>query len=72
MYKNLMAEMTRRDVTRHQLADALGITFNTVTNKISGRFEFTLAEARTIKCKFFPDIRFEELFEFEKFHNIAI
>ena len=43
---------TEREVTMQQMADMLGITAGTYSNKEAGKFDFTFAEAKKIS-KFF-------------------
>jgi DNA-binding XRE family transcriptional regulator len=66
MYKNLLAEMIRFGITKHQIADLLGITFNTISTKLKGEYEFTLKEARAIREIFFPQFSYEYLFAYEE------
>jgi DNA-binding XRE family transcriptional regulator len=63
MYRNLEAEMIREGVTRKDLAEALGVRYATVIDKLKGRYSFTLDEAFIIRNKFFPHLSFEYLFE---------
>lgn len=51
LYPNVEAEITRAQVTRAELAAALGITERTLYNKLSGRTALSLSEARII-CAF--------------------
>lgn len=62
MLKNLLAEMIRKDVTRQQIADLLNLSYNTVSTKLNGHYEFSVEEARKIKSVFFPDLTIEYLF----------
>jgi len=45
-----------REMTLEQLADQLGITRQTLDNKISGTSDFTLAEARLLGKIFEKDL----------------
>lgn len=65
MYRNLEAEMAREGIKRKDLAEALGVRYATVIDKLKGRYSFTLDEAFIIRNKFFPHLNFEYLFERE-------
>lgn len=62
IYKNLEVEMTRSDVTKYQIAECIGKTYNTVLQKLNGNYPFTLDEAFKIHQQFFPETNFSELF----------
>jgi hypothetical protein len=62
MYLNLLTEMNRIDVTIEQIADALGLHRNSVSNKINGNTPWTFEEALTIRDKFFPYADIQYLF----------
>ncbi len=63
MYKNLEAEFRRKDITRADVASALGINIATVSNKLNKPGRLKLGEAQAIKSAFFPDLTIEYLFE---------
>ena len=63
MYKNVKAEMSRNDITLEDLAEALGKTVSTVSQKLNGKYPITLNEAKIIKKRLGVDIPLEELFE---------
>lgn len=63
MYRNLLAEMARNDITKKDLADFLGLRYATIVDKTNGKFRFYLDEAFKIKNHFFPDLPIEYLFE---------
>lgn len=63
MYKNVKAEMRRRGIILEDLAEALGLTASTVSQKLNGNYPVTLAEAKTIKARLGVDLPLEELFE---------
>jgi transcriptional regulator with XRE-family HTH domain len=46
MYRNLEAELKRYNITRKQLADALGINVATMSNKLTRYDRLKLCEAR--------------------------
>lgn len=49
MYPNLRAEITRRNLTMAEVADAIGLSVTHFSLKMTGRYGFTLAEAFAIK-----------------------
>ena len=49
MFRNLNAEMTRRGITRQELAKRMGIGYNTLSRKLNGVRSFTLEELNDIK-----------------------
>ena len=63
MLANLVAEMARNKITRYDIAKLLGNTYNTVSLKINGHYEFTVTEAQKIQKTYFPDLTMEYLFE---------
>lgn len=48
MYPNIELEMFKKKVTTRQLAAACGISESAMRNKIKGRSDFKLGEARTV------------------------
>lgn len=66
MFRNLEAELVRRNLSRSDLALAIGKSYGTVSQKMCGRIPFTLNEARKIKEVFFPDCNIEYLFSEEE------
>ena len=65
MYCNLEAELKRKQITREQLADLLGINVATVSRKLNLPNRLKLCEALEIQEKLFPDMDMRELFEFQ-------
>lgn len=49
MFRNLNAEMTRRGLTRQELAKRMGICTNTLSRKLNGLRSFTLEELNEIR-----------------------
>lgn len=66
MYPNLRAEMGRKNVDLSTLAEALGITLQTVSRKFNGKNDWTYHEAVAVKNYLSVDIPLEELFEEEE------
>ena len=63
LYPNLMAELARQGLTIKQLAIMADIRYNTLVQKISGRFEFTFGETLRIKAALGVDTPLEILFQ---------
>lgn len=63
MYPNLEAEIARKNITKTEIADGIDMPRTTFTQKISGKFEFTVAEAKKIKKRYFPEHSIEYLFK---------
>lgn len=62
MYVALLKAMSDKKVTQRSVATYLGIHYNTVCAKISGRRDFTLEEAQKIHSKWFSEMDFTTLF----------
>lgn len=62
MYRNLLAEMVRNNITKKQIAKFLGLRVATICDKMNGKYSFKLDEAFKIKTKFFPQLSIEYLF----------
>lgn len=63
MYKNVKAEFARKGLTLELVAKELGITISTLSQKMNGKYPFTLNEAKAIKNVLEVDIPLEILFE---------
>lgn len=63
MYPNLEAEIARKDITKTEIADGINMPRSTFTQKIGGKFEFTVGEAKRIQKKYFPEYSIEYLFK---------
>ena len=50
MYPNVRAEIERAGLTLGAVAEELGITPSTFSQKMTGKYQFTVAEARQIKA----------------------
>lgn len=61
MFRNLSAELARNRMSIKALAEATGITYDTLKNKMSGVTEFKLAEMVSI-AKVFPGCTMDYLF----------
>ncbi len=62
MYSNVKAELARRDLTIVDLSRMTGIRYQTLADKINGKFPLTLDEAKKIKSSLGVEIPLEELF----------
>lgn len=67
MFRNLLAEMARFNISNDDLCTILDFrSEKTLNNKLTGRTEFTRKEMFLIKQRLFPDLDLEYLFkEFE-------
>ena len=63
MYRNLLAEMVRNNITKKQIAKFLDLRVATICDKMNGKYSFKLDEAFRIKKEFFPQLTIEYLFE---------
>jgi antitoxin component HigA of HigAB toxin-antitoxin module len=63
MYSNVKAELARRNMTVVDLSNMTGIRYQTLVDKINGKYKLTLDEAKKIKEALGVDIAIEELFE---------
>lgn len=59
---NLEAEMTRKRISRRDIAELLGVTYRTIHSKFNGESEWTLSECLKIRDKFFPEMELDYLF----------
>ncbi|CDR65811.1 TPA: helix-turn-helix transcriptional regulator [Staphylococcus aureus] len=66
MLKNFNDIRKDKKVSLVDLADLLGVRYQTVADKINGVSDFKFGEALLIKNKFFPEYEIEYLFEKEK------
>ena len=62
MYSNLNAEMSRREITRAELAKRMNKNPTTISMKLNGKSDISLREAMEIKMVLGVDIPIEELF----------
>ena len=63
MFNRLDALMKQNRVTQAQLAQCTGKTERSIRNKLTGRQDFTVKEARAIRDCFFPEETLDALFE---------
>jgi len=62
MFRNLEAEMVRKGVSKKEMAALIGVSYNTMRNKINGKQKFFYDEACKIREHFFPELSLEYLF----------
>ncbi len=65
MFPNLRAEIARNKITVNQMCDALGISYDTYKNKMSGETDFKLREMLAVQS-LFPECSLEYLFHIEE------
>lgn len=58
-YPNLEAELARRGLNYKDVAEVIGKTLRTSTNKLNGATPFTIAECLAIKDNLMPDIKMD-------------
>ena len=63
MYSNVKAELARRNLTIIDLSNMTGIRYQTLVDKINGKYPMLLDEAQKIKEALGVDIPIEDLFE---------
>ena len=63
MYVNVKAELARRNLSIVDLSEKTGIRYQTLVDKINGKFPLTLEEAKKIKDALDVSLSLEELFE---------
>ncbi len=66
MFPNLRAEMARKNIKPKKLANILGISYDSIINKLNGKTDFTRSEIFKIRDTFFPGLKLEYLFETEE------
>ncbi len=62
MFKNLQKEMKEQHISNRDIARAIGKDERSISNKLSGRTDFTRIEMFTIRDTFFPEMTLEHLF----------
>ncbi len=63
MYLNVKAELARRNLNLVDLSNRTGIRYQTLVDKVNGKYPLTLDEAKTIKSALEVNLPLEELFE---------
>lgn len=52
MYRNLMAEMSRKGISPRDLSTIVGVSYDTMLSKLNGKRDFKLPEMKMIKKQF--------------------
>jgi lambda repressor-like predicted transcriptional regulator len=63
MYSNVKAELARKNESLIDLSKQTGIRYQSLVDKINGKYPITFEEAKKIKSALGLDIPLEELFE---------
>ena len=63
MYSNVKAELARQDMTLVDLSNKTGIRYQTLVDKVNGKYPLTFDEAKKIKAALSVELSLEELFE---------
>lgn len=61
-YNNLEAEMKRKNISRRDIANLLGVTYRTIISKFNGESEWKFSECIKIRDAYFQWMGLEELF----------
>lgn len=62
VYSNLIAEMARKKIRQSDIADKLGNSISSISQKLNGKQRLTFDEAMAIHDEFFPDTDIKYLF----------
>lgn len=62
MYLNVKAELARQNLSVVDLSKKTGIRYQTLVEKLNGKYPLTLDEAKEIKTALGVDLSMEELF----------
>ena len=63
MYLNVKAELARKNLSMVDLSNMTGIRYQTLVDKVNGKFSINVEEAKKIKAALGVDMPLEELFE---------
>ena len=63
VFPTLIAEIAKRGIKKHTIAQQLEISDRTLRKKLLGETSFTWPEVQMICYTFFPDIPIEQLFD---------
>ena len=63
MYRNARAEMVRAGLKLENVAEAMDLTISTLSQKLNGKYPFTLNEAKLFKKIVKSELPIEILFE---------
>lgn len=62
MLGNLIIEIKKSKFSQGKIAEYLGISANSMSKKVTGKWDFTASEMFAIQKEFFPDKSLEYLF----------
>lgn len=62
MFIKLEMELKRKNITKKQLAEFLGVSYDTIIKKIKGESDFWREECQKIVDEFFPEMTIDDLF----------
>ena len=62
MYLNVKAELARQNLSVVDLSNKTGIRYQTLVEKLNGKYPMTLDEAKNTKAALGVDLSMEELF----------
>lgn len=65
MFNNMRKLMSAKNITVDAMAKLLGVSANTVQNKLNGKTEFTFGEAELIMEVVFPEYNYKYVFRRE-------
>lgn len=63
MYKNLIRIISEKGVSNKQLAMVLGVSEKTLWNKLNGKTEFSLRDAKLISDTICPEYKMDYVFK---------
>lgn len=63
MYLNVKAELARKNMSMVDLSNMTGIRYQTLVDKVNGKFSINVEEAKKIKAALGVDMPLEDLFE---------
>ena len=63
VFRNLQAEMVRRNVTPIAISKSINKTEKSTRAKLDGKFPFTFQEAKIVRDTFFPGMDLDFLFQ---------
>lgn len=63
MYRILESKIAYKGISKKQMAGDIGMNYNTLLAKLSGKSKFTLDEAVEIKIYLDEELSIEELFQ---------
>jgi len=63
MYKHIETQIIVSGISKRELAERLGISYNTLNQKLNGKSSFTLNEATELRRLLNTDVPIETLFD---------